>query len=69
MSPVWVVPVLVLAIGAVALMALLRATADAARELGQELARFGEVQTAVNRVRTGIDHGAGAAHRLRSTRR
>jgi glucose-6-phosphate isomerase len=69
MSPVWAVPVLVFAIGGVALVALLKGAAESARELTAELARFGEVQAAVNQVRSGLERGAESAIRLRSTRR
>lgn len=51
MSPVWVVPFLVLLFGGTALVALLRVTADSARELGNEVARFGELHVALARLR------------------
>ncbi|MCU1379972.1 MAG: hypothetical protein JWN29_2955 [Acidimicrobiales bacterium] len=52
MSPVWGVPFLVLLVGGAALIALLRGTAEAARELGTEVARFGELHVSLARLRT-----------------
>jgi cytochrome c-type biogenesis protein CcmH/NrfF len=54
MSLVWAVPVVVLLVGAAAAVALVRATAESARELGQEIARFGELHVALTRVRAEI---------------
>jgi cytochrome c-type biogenesis protein CcmH/NrfF len=50
-SLVWVVPFVVLLVGAAAVVALLRGTVDCARELGMEIARFGELHASVARVR------------------
>ena len=52
MSPVWVVPVVVAAMGGTALFALLRGTTESARELVAEIARFGEMHAALTRLRT-----------------
>jgi hypothetical protein len=52
MSPVWAVPAFVIAIGGLAIVALLRITVDSARELGAEVARFGELHVALARLRT-----------------
>jgi len=46
----WVVPVVVLALGAVALVALIRGTADEGRQLMAEVSRFGELHVALTRV-------------------
>jgi hypothetical protein len=51
MSPVWAVPAFALAFGGVAIVALLRITADSARELGAEVVRFGELHVALARLR------------------
>jgi hypothetical protein len=69
MSPVWALPVLVFAFGGVALLALLKGTADAVQDLGAELARFGEVQRSVNQIRSGLTQGNEAARRVRERRR
>ena len=65
MSPVWAVPVLLVAIGGVALAALLRGTAETARELAAEVARFGELHAALNRVRLELAHGHATVQRRR----
>jgi hypothetical protein len=52
MSPVWVIPVFVVAVGGLGIVALLRVTIDSARELGSEVARFGELHVALARLRT-----------------
>jgi hypothetical protein len=54
MSPVWVVPVLALLFGGAAMVALLRGTAESARELRAEIARFGELHVALARLRTQV---------------
>ena len=51
MNPVWAVPVVVLLVGGAAIVALLRGTSESARELGAEVARFGELHVALARVR------------------
>ncbi|MCU1376629.1 MAG: hypothetical protein JWO68_3915 [Actinomycetia bacterium] len=65
MSPVWAVPFLVLLIGGAGLVALLRATAESARELGAEVARFGELHVALARLRTEVQDGGRAVRDLR----
>lgn len=65
MSPVWAVPVLLAAIGGVALAALLRGTAETARELVAEVARFGELHASLHRVHREIRDGHDTARRLR----
>jgi hypothetical protein len=54
MSLVWAIPFVVLLVGGAGAVALVRATADSARELGQEIARFGELHVALARVRSEI---------------
>lgn len=51
MSAVWLVPILVLLFGGAAMVALLRMTRDSARQLGAEVARFGELHVALARLR------------------
>lgn len=51
MSPLWAIPAVVLLIGAAAVFALLRAAIDEARQLGREVARFGELRPAVVALR------------------
>jgi hypothetical protein len=71
MSPVWAVPFLAVIFGGAALVALLRGTAESARELGAEVARFGELHVALARLRTDVqtgrqvlhDTGTGTSHR------
>jgi hypothetical protein len=65
MSPVWAVPFLVLLIGGAGLVALLRATAESARELGAEVARFGELHVALARLRTEVQDGGRVVRDLR----
>lgn len=62
MSPVWAVPVFVLLLGGAALVALLRGTSESARELGAEMARFGELHVALARLRSEVRHGAHERH-------
>jgi hypothetical protein len=50
-SVVWVVPALVASLGALAVSLLARGAAEEARELGREVARFGELHVALTRVR------------------
>jgi hypothetical protein len=54
MSPVWAVPFLALIFGGAAVTALLRGTAESARELGAEVARFGELHVSLARLRTEV---------------
>ena len=65
MSPVWAVPVLLVAIGGVALAALLRGTAESARELAAEVARFGELHASLARVHHELQRGHDTVRRLR----
>jgi hypothetical protein len=65
MSPVWGVPFLVLLVGGAALLALLRGTAEAARELGAEVARFGELHISLARLRTEAQDSSRVVGRLR----
>lgn len=58
MNPVWLVPILVLIVGGAAMVALLRSTAEAARELAGEVARFGELHVSLARVRAEIQQGS-----------
>lgn len=65
MSPIWVVPLFVLALGAVALVALLRGSAEAARQLASEISRFGELQASMARVASEAQQGRAALRRHR----
>ena len=65
MSPVWAVPVLLVAIGGVALAALLRGTAETARELAAEVARFGELHASLHRVHHELQQGRSTLRRRR----
>ena len=67
MSPVWVVPVIVVLVGSAALLALLKATSESARELASEIARFGELHAALARVRTELQHTSGNVRDIRTT--
>jgi hypothetical protein len=62
---IWVVPVIVLLVGAVAIVALLRETMGSAKDLGSEIARFGELHVRLARVRTDIVRGADTLRDLR----
>ena len=61
----WVVPFLVVTIGAMAIVALLRATAESARELAAEVARFGELHASLDRVHRELQRGTASVSRLR----
>lgn len=65
MSLVWAIPVVVLLVGSAAAVALVRVTAESARELGQEVARFGELHVVLARVRTELQQGAVHVHDIR----
>lgn len=54
MTAVWLVPILVLLFGGAAMVALLRTTRESARELGAEVARFGELHVALARLRDDV---------------
>jgi len=64
-SPVWLVPVFVLLLGSAAIVALLRTTVDRARELGTEVARFGELHVALARLRTDVQESGRVVHDIR----
>lgn len=66
MALVWAVPMVVLLVGSVGIAALLRETAGNARELVDEVARFGELHVVLARVRTEIVRGAAAGRDLRN---
>lgn len=65
MSPIWAVPVVVVAIGGAGIVALLRATSESARELAAEIARFGEMHAALARLRIETQHAGETVARLR----
>ena len=65
MNAVWLVPIFALLLGGIAMAALLRTTADNARKLGAEIARFGELHVALARLRTEAEHSASAIRDLR----
>lgn len=65
MNPVWLVPILVLAVGGAAMVALLRSAGESARELAAEVARFGELHGALARVRTELQAGTETVRALR----
>lgn len=46
MSPIWMVPVLVLALGGIAVAVAVRHLAESARELTREVDRLGEIAVA-----------------------
>jgi cytochrome c-type biogenesis protein CcmH/NrfF len=50
MDVLWVVPVVVLALGAVAIVALVRGAAEEGRALMADISRFGELHIALARV-------------------
>ena len=62
MSAVWAVPFLAVIFGGAAMVALLRGTAESARELRAEVARFGELHVSLARLRTEVQ-GSGQAIR------
>lgn len=66
MEVLWVVPVLVLAFGAVAIVALLRSTADEGRSLRAEIIRFGELHVALTRVNQELARSRSLGEGLRS---
>jgi cytochrome c-type biogenesis protein CcmH/NrfF len=61
----WVVPVMVLLVGAAAMVSVVRQTTDTARELVDEVVRFGELHVALARVRSEIVRGTNGARGLR----
>ena len=65
MNAIWVVPVVVAAMGAAALFALARGTTESARELVAEIARFGEMHAALTRLRTETQRAGETMTRLR----
>ena len=64
-SPVWAVPFLAVVFGGAAMIALLRTTADAARELRSEVVRFGELHVALARLRTEVQESGRVARDIR----
>ena len=66
MSLVWAVPVVMVLVGSAAMVALLRATADSARDLGREVARFGELHAALSRVGAELQQAQGHARDIRT---
>lgn len=54
MSIVWVIPVVVAGLGALALSLLARMAAEEGRELAREVARFGELHVALTQVRADL---------------
>ena len=71
MSLVWAIPFVVLLVGGAAVAAVLRGTVDCARELGMEIARFGELHTSVAQVRAEFKQTGARLHEVkgRSLRR
>jgi hypothetical protein len=65
MSPVWAVPFLALLFGGAAVVALLRGTAESARELRAEVARFGELHVALARLRTEVQRSGAVVRDIR----
>jgi hypothetical protein len=55
-----------LLVGGAAVAALLRGTAESARELTSEIARFGELHAALARVRTELQHTGTAVREVRT---
>lgn len=66
MSAVWAVPVVLLLVGGAAVVALLRGTAESARELTSEIARFGELHAALARVRTELQQTSTGIREVRA---
>ena len=65
MSPVWAVPFLAVLFGGAAMVALLRGTAESAKELRDEVARFGELHVALARLRAEVQRGGSAVRDIR----
>lgn len=65
MNAVWLVPIFALLLGGAAMVALLRTTADNARQLGAEVARFGELHVALARLRTEAQQSTATIRDLR----
>ena len=55
----------VVAMGGAALFGLLKGTTESARELGAEIARFGEMHAALARLRTETERAGDTMTRLR----
>lgn len=64
MDLVWVVPIMVVLVGAVGIFALLREAASSAHDLVAEVARFGELHVVLARVRTELVRGAATTRDL-----
>lgn len=58
MNPVWLVPFLAAVLGGAALVALVRSAVASARELGTELARFGELHVSLAALRADLHDSA-----------
>lgn len=65
MSFVWAVPFLAVLFGGAAVIALLRGTAESARELRSEVARFGELHVALARLRTEVQESGRVVRDIR----
>lgn len=65
MSAVWLVPILVVVFGGTAMVALLRMTRETARQLGAEVARFGELHVALARLRDDAQESARIVSEIR----
>lgn len=65
MNPVWLVPLLAALLGGAALVALLRVTVGSARQLGAELARFGELHVSLAALRTDLHESSRVVRQLR----
>jgi hypothetical protein len=66
MHPAWAVAVVVLTIGGVVLAGLLRATAASARELADEVARFGALHGSLAQLRRELSAGSSTVRQLRN---
>jgi hypothetical protein len=64
-SPLWIVPTAIIALGAVALVSLLRGARDEARAFTAEVARFGELHVSLARVRAEVTRSRTIAADLR----
>ena len=65
MSPLWIVPTTIIALGVVALVSLLRGARDEARAFTNEVARFGELHVSLARVRAEVTRSRTIAEDLR----
>lgn len=65
MNPVWAVAVVVLTIGGLVLLSLLRTTGAKARELADEVARFGALHVSLAQLRRELIASGEAVQGLR----